>query len=92
MSRLNSTFARLRSEGRQGLVSYVVAGDPSPSGTVDLLHQLVASGADVLEVGVPFSDPMAEGAVIQKGHERALANGMSLQGVLEIFSGFRGAG
>ena len=91
MSRLNATFARLRSEGRQGLVSYIVAGDPSPSGTVELLHQLVAAGADVLEVGVPFSDPMAEGAVIQKGHERALANGMSLQGVLDIVAAFRQA-
>lgn len=89
MSRLNETFARLRSEGRQGLVSYVVAGDPSPDGTVGLLHELVAAGADILEVGVPFSDPMAEGSVIQKGHERALANGMSLKGVLDIVTAFR---
>ena len=64
MSRLNATFARLRSEGRQGLVSYVVAGDPSPSGTVELLHQLVAAGADVLEVGVPFSDPIDRKSVV----------------------------
>lgn len=89
MSRLNETFARLRDEGRQGLVSYVVAGDPSPDGTVGLLHDLVAAGADILEVGVPFSDPMAEGSVIQKGHERALANGMSLKGVLDIVTAFR---
>jgi len=89
MSRLNETFARLRDEGRQGLVSYVVAGDPSPDGTVGLLHELVAAGADILEVGVPFSDPMAEGSVIQKGHERALANGMSLKGVLDIVTAFR---
>lgn len=89
MSRLNETFARLRGEGRQGLVSYVVAGDPSPDGTVGLLHELVAAGADILEVGVPFSDPMAEGSVIQKGHERALANGMSLKGVLDIVTAFR---
>ena len=89
MSRLSATFARLQNESRQGLVSYVVAGDPSPSGTVGLLHQLVAAGADILEVGVPFSDPMAEGSVIQKGHERALANGMSLQGVLDIVTVFR---
>ena len=89
MSRLNETFARLHGEGRQGLVSYVVAGDPSPDGTVGLLHELVAAGADILEVGVPFSDPMAEGSVIQKGHERALANGMSLKGVLDIVTAFR---
>jgi tryptophan synthase alpha chain len=59
MSRLSHTFAELRSRGRKGLVPYVVAGDPSPEGTVTLLHALVAAGADVLEVGVPFSDPMS---------------------------------
>ena len=58
----------------------MVAGDPSPEGTVSLLHSLVDAGADILELGVPFSDPMSEGPVIQKGHERALGNGMSLHG------------
>ena len=72
MSRLAGVFADLKSNGRKGVIPYVVAGDPTPEGTVDLLHQLVAAGADVLEVGVPFSDPMSEGPVIQKGHERAL--------------------
>jgi tryptophan synthase alpha chain len=71
------------------LIPYVVAGDPTPEGTVDLLHQLVAAGADVLEVGVPFSDPMSEGPVIQRGHERALENGMTLRKVLEIVAAFR---
>ncbi len=89
MSRLAGLFAALKEQRRKALIPYVVAGDPSPSGTVSLLHRLVASGADVLEIGVPFSDPMAEGSVIQLGHERALANGMTLRGVLEIVSEFR---
>ena len=86
MSRLAGLFAALKEQRRKALIPYVVAGDPSPSGTVSLLHRLVASGADVLEIGVPFSDPMAEGSVIQLGHERALANGMTLRGVLDIVS------
>ena len=89
MSRLTELFTRLKQQRRRALVSYVVAGDPSPSGTVELLHRLVAAGADVLEVGVPFSDPMSEGLVIQLGHERALANGMTLRAVLDIVSEFR---
>lgn len=89
MSRLEGVFSQLKGNQRKALVSYVVAGDPSPEGTVELLHQLVAAGADVLEVGVPFSDPMSEGVVIQQGHERALANGMTLRGVLQIVAEFR---
>ncbi len=89
MSRLEGVFSKLKANQRKALVSYVVAGDPSPEGTVELLHQLVAAGADVLEVGVPFSDPMSEGVVIQQGHERALANGMTLRGVLQIVAEFR---
>ena len=79
----------MRQSGRKAVIPYVVAGDPDPTGTVALLHELVASGADVIEVGVPFSDPMAEGPVIQKGHERALANGMTLRKVLSTVSEFR---
>ena len=90
MSRLAGVFADLKSSQRKGVIPYVVAGDPTPEGTVDLLHQLVAAGADVLELGVPFSDPMSEGPVIQKGHERALENGMTLRKVLEIVGAFRG--
>ena len=86
---LEGVFSQLKANQRKALVSYVVAGDPSPEGTVELLHQLVAAGADVLEVGVPFSDPMSEGVVIQQGHERALANGMTLRGVLQIVAEFR---
>ena len=65
MSRLAGRFDDLRASNRKAVVPYVVAGDPSPAVTVDILHQLVAAGADVLEVGVPFSDPMSEGPVIQ---------------------------
>ena len=89
MSRLEGVFSQMKANQRKALVPYVVAGDPSAEGTVELLHRLVAAGADVLELGVPFSDPMAEGPVIQQGHERALANGMTLRGVLRIVSEFR---
>ncbi|MBU02828.1 MAG: tryptophan synthase subunit alpha [Halieaceae bacterium] len=89
MSRIAGVFDALRQSGRKALIPYVVAGDPDPTGTVALLHELVASGADVIEVGVPFSDPMAEGPVIQKGHERALANGMTLRKVLSSVAEFR---
>ena len=89
MSRIAGVFDALRQSGRKALIPYVVAGDPDPTGTVALLHELVASGADVIEVGVPFSDPMAEGPVIQKGHERALANGMTLRKVLSFVAEFR---
>ena len=90
MSRLARVFADLKSNQRKGVIPYIVAGDPTPEGTVDLLHQLVAAGADVLELGVPFSDPMSEGPVIQKGHERALENGMTLRKALAIVGAFRG--
>ena len=89
MSRLTQVFADLQSDKRRALIPYVVAGDPSPEGTVSLLHSLVDAGADILELGVPFSDPMSEGPVIQKGHERALSNGMSLQRVLGMVAEFR---
>ena len=89
MSRLTQVFADLQSAKRRGVIPYVVAGDPSPEGTVALLHSLVDAGADILELGVPFSDPMSEGPVIQKGHERALANGMSLHRVLSTVAEFR---
>ena len=89
MSRLAGRFDDLRASNRKAVVPYVVAGDPSPAVTVDILHQLVAAGADVLEVGVPFSDPMSEGPVIQKGHERALAHRVSLRAVLSMVREFR---
>ena len=89
MSRLSQVFADLQADKRRGLIPYVVAGDPSAEGTVPLMHSLVDAGADILELGVPFSDPMSEGPVIQKGHERALANGMSLHRVLSMVAEFR---
>ncbi len=89
MSRIDDRLGQLAEQGRKALITYVVAGDPGVDETVDLLHALVAAGVDVLELGVPFSDPMAEGPVIQLGHERALANGITLSRVLDIVATFR---
>jgi len=89
MSRLKSRFDELRRRGRVALVPFVTAGDPEPRVTVPLLHALVAAGADVLELGVPFSDPMADGPVIQQASERALRHHMTLSGVLEMVREFR---
>ncbi len=89
MSRIASVFAQLQQEGRTAVIPYIVAGDPAVTLTAELMHELVQRGADVIELGVPFSDPMAEGPVIQLGHERALAAGMTLRGVLELVTEFR---
>ena len=89
MSRLATRFAELRAARRAGLVIFVTAGDPHPDQTVELMHALVAAGADVLELGVPFSDPMADGPVIQRASERALAQGMDLRRVLDQVRAFR---
>ena len=89
MSRISQRFAELAAAGRKAVIPYVVAGDPTPGLTVPLLHELVDAGADVLEVGVPFSDPMSEGPVIQRGHERALVNRIRLRDVLEMVRDFR---
>ncbi len=89
MSRLAGLFSELKTQGRKALVPYIVAGDPKPEMTLPLMHELVAKGADILEIGVPFSDPMAEGPVIQLAHERALANHTSLRDTLEIVAHFR---
>lgn len=89
MSRLDSTFARLRAEGRTGLVTYVTAGDPDLGRTADILLALDSAGADVLEVGVPFSDPLADGPVIQRASERALLQGATLGTVLEMLAKVR---
>jgi tryptophan synthase alpha chain len=89
MNRLDSTFARLRAAGRKALIPYVTAGDPQADGSVALMQALARGGADVIELGVPFSDPMADGPVIQKASERALARGISLTQVLEMVRGFR---
>ncbi len=89
MSRLNSRFARLRGEGRKALIPFITAGDPHPSFTVPLMLNLVSAGADVIELGVPFSDPMADGPVIQRASERALENGVGLRETLGIVKEFR---
>ena len=89
MSRIAATFDRLRAAGRKALVPYITAGDPHPSHTVEYLHALVRGGADVLELGVPFSDPMADGPVIQLACERALRHGTSLRDVLDMVRRFR---
>ena len=89
MSRLQATLAGLRARDRKAVIPYIVAGDPSQATTVPLMHTLVEAGADVIELGVPFSDPMAEGPVIQLAHERALAQHMSLVLVLQMVAQFR---
>ncbi len=89
MSRLASCFAALKSEGRSALIPFVTAGDPSADVTVPLMHAMVEAGASVIELGVPFSDPMADGPVIQRANERALSRSMSLKGVLKIVAEFR---
>jgi tryptophan synthase alpha chain len=89
MSRLQGVFRELRDAGRKGLVPYITAGDPHPRQTVKLMHALVEGGADVIELGVPFSDPMADGPVIQLACERALAHGTSLWQVLAMVGEFR---
>jgi tryptophan synthase alpha chain len=82
-------FERLRGSGRKALVPFVTAGDPSPDTTLSLMHRMVAAGADLIELGVPFSDPIADGPVIQRATERALANGVSLRDVLDMVRRFR---
>ena len=89
MSRIEGTFATLREKGQCALVPFVTAGDPQPSVTVPVMHALVAAGANVLELGVPFSDPMADGPVIQRASERALAQGMTLARVVAMVAEFR---
>ncbi len=89
MSRIQTTFDKLKQHKRKALIPFITAGDPSPQLTVPLLHALVEAGADVLELGVPFSDPMADGPVIQRASERALKHGMSLRGVLAMVADFR---
>ncbi|HEY5763503.1 MAG TPA: tryptophan synthase subunit alpha [Rhodocyclaceae bacterium] len=91
MSRIDSTFAALRAQGRKAFIPFVTAGDPDPALTVAVMQALADNGADVIELGVPFSDPMADGPTIQRASERALAKGMTLARVLAIASEFRAA-
>ncbi|CAH0439445.1 tryptophan synthase subunit alpha [Ralstonia pseudosolanacearum] len=89
MSRIAQTFSQLSAQGRKGLIPFITAGDPYPELTVDLMHALVKGGANVIELGVPFSDPMADGPVIQRASERALAKKIGLRTVLDYVRAFR---
>jgi tryptophan synthase alpha chain len=89
MSRIAPTFEKLGSQGRKALIPFVTAGDPAPDMTVPIMHALVAGGADVIELGVPFSDPMADGPTIQRSSERALKHGVGLKDVLRFVADFR---
>jgi tryptophan synthase alpha chain len=89
MSRIKTTFAALAAQGRKGLIPFMTAGDPDPARTVEFMHALAAGGADVIELGVPFSDPMADGPVIQQSSERALEKGVTLKSVLADVKRFR---
>ncbi len=89
MSRIAGVLETLKGQGRKALIPFITAGDPHPDQTVDIMHTLVAAGADIIELGVPFSDPMADGPVIQLASERALSHGTSLRRVLEMVRAFR---
>ncbi len=89
MSRIAAAFAALHARGRKALIPYVTAGDPYADATVDIMVAMAKAGADVIELGVPFSDPMADGPVIQKASERALAKGIGMPQVLQIVREFR---
>ena len=89
MSRIDARFARLRAEGRKALVPFITAGDPSREATVAVMHALVAAGADLIELGVPFSDPMADGPVIQRSSERSLGRGVGTADVFGFVRDFR---
>ncbi|MBI2732646.1 MAG: tryptophan synthase subunit alpha [Aquabacterium sp.] len=89
VTRLDKTFATLKEQGRKALIPYITCGDPYPEKTVELMLAMAEAGADVIELGVPFSDPMADGPVIQKAAERALAKGISLNRVLDDVKAFR---
>jgi len=88
-SRIAAAFARAEQEKRAALIPYIAAGDPSADATVPLMHALVRGGADVIELGVPFSDPSADGPVVQRAAERAIANGVGLSTVLDMVAQFR---
>jgi tryptophan synthase alpha chain len=89
MSRIQSTFTSLAQQNKKALIPYITAGDPHPKHTVNLMHALVNSGADMLELGIPFSDPMADGPVIQRASERALVHHVGLGDVLDMVKEFR---
>ncbi len=89
MSRISTCFEQLKQQGKGALVPFVTAGDPSPGVTVPLMHAMVEAGANIIELGVPFSDPMADGPVIQRASERALQHNVSLRDVMDLVRQFR---
>ena len=89
MSRIDTPFAKLRDAGRTAVIPYIACGDPYADATVDIMLALAAGGADVIELGVPFSDPMADGPVIQRSSERALKHHVGLKDVLAMVREFR---
>jgi tryptophan synthase alpha chain len=89
MNRIDATFARLAASGRTALIPYVTAGDPSLDDTTAIVEALIGAGADIIELGVPFSDPMADGPVVQRASERALKQGVSLRDILALVKRFR---
>ena len=89
MGRIDSCFERLKKVGRKGLITYITAGDPDIDSTLEYMNILVESGADIIEIGVPFSDPIADGPTIQRASERALNNGIDLNSIFELVSKFR---
>ncbi|WP_353570214.1 tryptophan synthase subunit alpha [Candidatus Albibeggiatoa sp. nov. BB20] len=89
MARITDCFDRLKQQNSTALIPFITAGDPQPEFTVPFMHALVSAGADIIELGIPFSDPMADGPVIQKASERALAAGTHLKDVLEMVKTFR---
>lgn len=89
MSRIQTCFSRLQADNRKALIPFITAGDPDLDTTLALMHAMVTAGADIIELGVPFSDPMADGPVIQRASERALAKGVGLRDVLDLMQRFR---
>jgi tryptophan synthase alpha chain len=89
MSRITPVMAALKSQGRKALIPYLMAGYPDPSHTLSLMHALVQGGADIIELGVPFSDPMADGPVIQQAGEEALRHHVGMHEVLAMVQDFR---
>ena len=89
MNRLTNTLEELKNKSKKALVAYLVAGDPDIETTLELMTVLVESGVDIIEVGVPFTDPIAEGPIIQKAHDRALKNNVSLKSIFEMVEKFR---
>jgi tryptophan synthase alpha chain len=89
MSRIEQVFKDLKKQNKKALIPFITAGDPSVDLTLKILHQMVKSGADMIEIGIPFSDPMADGPVIQRASERALANNVGIKKTFEIVKDFR---